>query len=58
MSVDNTTEENLITKIWDAAALTLTEATQMLCLCAILSTYLFAMLKPAGIQNSKALGDK
>ncbi|MGX9462539.1 hypothetical protein ACWXWU_15085 [Shewanella sp. A14] len=56
MSTDIQTEENLIKQVWRKSALKLKEATQLLCLFAILSTYLFVMLKPKGIQNNKALG--
>lgn len=56
MSADIQTEENLITQVWNKSVLKLKDATQLLCLFAILSTYLFVMLKPNGIQNNKALG--
>ncbi|GGB55346.1 hypothetical protein K8B83_06435 [Shewanella inventionis] len=55
MSADIQTEENLITQIWHKTVLKLKDATELLCLFAILSTYLFVMLKPNGIQNNKAL---
>ncbi len=55
MSTDIQTEENLITQLWHKSVSKLTYATQLLCLFAILSTYLFVMLKPNGIQNNKAL---
>lgn len=58
MSTDSSSEENLITTLCNTATLKLKEASQLLCLCAILSTYLFVMLKPKGIQNHKALGGK
>ncbi|CAM4439010.1 hypothetical protein [Shewanella livingstonensis] len=58
MSAGTLSEENLVTNIWNTATLKLKEASQLLCLCALLSTYLFVMLKPKGIQNHKALGGK
>jgi hypothetical protein len=58
MLTDTSSEENLITTIWNTTTLKLKEASQLLCLCAILSTYLFVMLKPNGIQHDKALGGK
>ncbi|WP_167496042.1 MULTISPECIES: hypothetical protein [Shewanella] len=58
MSTDTSSEENLITTVWSTATLKLKEASQLFCLCALLSTYLFVMLKPKGIQNHKALGGK
>ncbi|QYK02235.1 hypothetical protein [Shewanella psychrotolerans] len=56
MSSDNATEENLIQQLWSTMALKCKEGMQLFCLIAILSTYLFVMLKPNGIQNNKALG--
>ncbi|MCL1115497.1 MULTISPECIES: hypothetical protein [Shewanella] len=56
MSADIQTEENLITQVWHKSISKLQDTTQLLCLFAILSTYLFVMLKPNGIQNNKALG--
>ncbi|CAM2903970.1 hypothetical protein SHLO109777_06890 [Shewanella loihica] len=56
MSSDNATEENLISQVWQTARRKATYAMQLTCLFAILSTYLFVMLKPGGIQNNKALG--
>ncbi|GIU40041.1 hypothetical protein [Shewanella colwelliana] len=56
MSSDNATDENLISRIWHTTAIKTKESMQLLCLIAILSTYLFVMLKPSGIQNNKALG--
>jgi hypothetical protein len=58
MSTGTLNEENLITTMWSRTTLKLKEASQLLCLCAILSTYLFVMLKPKAIQNHKALGGK
>ncbi|MFT6125196.1 MAG: hypothetical protein ACJAW2_000421 [Shewanella sp.] len=58
MSTDTSNEENLTTTMLNTAKLKLKEASQLFCLCALLSTYLFVMLKPSGIQNHKALGGK
>ena len=58
MSTGTLSEENLITNMWNTVTLKLKEASQLFCLCALLSTYLFVMLKPSGIQNHKALGGK
>jgi len=58
MSTDTSSEENLITTLWHRTTLKLKEASELLCLFAILSTYLFVMLKPQAIQNNKALGGK
>ncbi|MBB1268772.1 hypothetical protein [Shewanella sp. SR44-3] len=57
MSFDNVTEDNFITRALARLSLTLKEACQLLCLCAVLSTYLFVMLKPNVIQNNKAIGE-
>ncbi|GIU02159.1 hypothetical protein [Shewanella algidipiscicola] len=56
MSSDNAAEENLITTIFHSTKTTIKEGIELMCLIAILSTYLFVMLKPKGIQNNKALG--
>jgi hypothetical protein len=56
MSSDNAAEENLIQRVWSTLTLKCKEGMQLFCLIAILSTYLFVMLKPNGIQNNKALG--
>ncbi|CAM4031717.1 MULTISPECIES: hypothetical protein [Shewanella] len=56
MSSDNATEENLISQAWHKLHGKATYAMQLTCLFAILSTYLFVMLKPGGSQNNKALG--
>ena len=56
MSNDTATEENLIIQATDSVTLHVKETVQLLCLCAILSTYLFVMLTPQARQNSKALG--
>lgn len=56
MSSDNAAEENLITTILHTTKTTIKEGVELMCLIAILSTYLFVMLKPDGIQNNKALG--
>ncbi|MCG9697696.1 hypothetical protein [Shewanella sp. Isolate11] len=56
MSSDNATEENLIHQLWATTCLKCKEGFQLFCLIAILSTYLFVMLKPGWIQNNKALG--
>ncbi|WP_418079136.1 hypothetical protein [Shewanella marisflavi] len=56
MSSDNATEENLISLMWRKLKSKATYAMQLTCLFAILSTYLFVMLKPGGIHNNKALG--
>ncbi len=56
MSSDNATGENLIYQLWATTCLKCKEGFQLFCLIAILSTYLFALLKPNKSQNNKALG--
>ncbi|GCF88595.1 hypothetical protein KO533_12330 [Shewanella sp. NKUCC05_KAH] len=58
MSTENPPEENLISQVASFTRLHAKETMQFMCLCAILSTYLFVILKPSIIQNNKALGDK
>ncbi|GIU25028.1 MAG: hypothetical protein KJ856_06450 [Gammaproteobacteria bacterium] len=58
MSTETPAEENLISQAASFTRLHAKETMQFMCLFAILSTYLFVILKPSIIQNNKALGDK
>ena len=58
MSNDTATDENLISQATDTVTSHVKETVQLLCLCAILSTYLFVMLTPQARQNNKALGGR
>lgn len=58
MSSENASEENLIAQTTSNGLLFAKESMQFMCLCAILSTYLFVILKQSFIQNNKALGGK
>ncbi|QIR15410.1 hypothetical protein [Shewanella aestuarii] len=56
MSSDIASEENLISRLWHITTLKTKESIQLLCLIAILSTYIFALLTPKGLKSSKASG--
>jgi hypothetical protein len=56
MSSDTALEENLMSRLWNTAALKAKESIQLFCLIAILSTYVFALLNPKGLKSNKALG--
>ncbi|AVV84630.1 hypothetical protein N5094_19715 [Shewanella putrefaciens] len=58
MSSTKTVDENPISQAIGSARTHLKELMQFMCLFAILSTYLFVILKPSFIQNNKALGGK
>lgn len=58
MSSMHTSDENPISQLARSALSHVKETMQFMCLFAILSTYLFVILKPSYIQNNKALGDK
>ncbi len=58
MSSTKTADENPILQAIGSARTHLKELMQFMCLFAILSTYLFVILKPSFIQNNKALGGK
>ncbi|WP_198134660.1 hypothetical protein [Shewanella sp. MR-4] len=58
MSAKHATDENPISQTARSTRERLTASLQYFCLFAILSTYLFVILKPSFIQNNKALGGK
>lgn len=58
MSSGNPSEENLISQATRFTLVHAKESMQFMCLLAVLSTYLFVILKPSFIQNNKALGGK
>ncbi|MEL4238166.1 MULTISPECIES: hypothetical protein [Shewanella] len=58
MSAQHAADENPISQIIRSTRERLHGTLQYFCLFAILSTYLFVILKPSFIQNNKALGGK
>lgn len=58
MSAKHATDESPISQTIRSTRERLNESLQYFCLFAILSTYLFVILKPSFIQNNKALGGK
>ncbi len=58
MSAKHAADENPISQTIRSTLERLHESLQYLCLFAILSTYLFVILKQSFIHNNKALGGK